>query len=104
MAAQSQEPARAFFIDLARVALLAIDVRLVALHCPLDVGQFIAAVLDAAVESGQFIVELQFKIAGSAAAPNDERVLFGLVFFGGFAHDGAIFDAPELAIAVPTLQ
>ena len=95
LAAHGEKAAAALFVDLAGVSLLAIHVGLVALHGPLDIGKFDAAKLDAAVEAGEAELELQFEIGGTAAAPDEEGVLRGLLVGGGLADDGAVFHAPE---------
>src|ERR1039457_4835414 len=104
LAAHGEKAAAALFVYLAGVALLAVHIGLVALHGELDVGEFDAAELDAAVEAGQLELELQFEIGRTAAPPDEERVLDGLLVGGSQADDGAVFDAPELRIAFPSGQ
>src|ERR1017187_7860250 len=104
LAAHGEKAAAALFVYLAGVALLAVHIGLVALHGELDVGEFDAAELDAAVEAGQLELELQFEIGRTAAPPDEERVLDGLLVGGSLADDGAVFDAPELRIAFPSGQ
>src|ERR1039457_5591521 len=101
LAAHGEKPAPALFVDLAGVLLLAIHVGLVALHGELDIGEFDAANLDAAIEAGEFELELQFEIRRTAAAPDEEGVLDGLPVGGGLSDDGAVFHAPEMRIAFP---
>src|ERR1039457_1720727 len=90
LAAHGEKAAPALFVDLAGVLLLAIHVGLVALHGEFDVGEFDAAKLDAAVEAGEFELELQFEIRRTAAAPDEEGVLDGLPVGGGLSDDGAV--------------
>ena len=73
--AHRQEAAAALFVDLAGVLLLRVDIGLVALQHPLDVRQFDAAVLNAAVRyrAGQLVLQLQLEIGRVAVAPDDRR-------------------------------
>src|ERR1019366_1394985 len=101
LAAHGEKAAPALFVDLAGVLLLAIHVGLVALHGEFDIGEFDAAKLDAAVEAGEFELELQFEIRRTAAAPDEEGILDGLPVGGRLPADGAVFHAPEMRIAFP---
>ena len=107
---RSREKAAApLFIDLARVGVGRVDVRLIAPHHPAaGVGQERAAELNAAVAGGvggaDPVLQLQLEVLGRAASPDDECVRLEGPFGGGFAHDRLIGDAPERGIAVPARQ
>src|SRR5258708_1506056 len=108
LAAQRQKAATPLFIDLAGVALLRIDVRLISLHHPFgDVGALNAAVLNAAVSAvgaGQTIFQLQLEIRRLAIAPDTENILRRLMIGPAFTNNRPVFDAPENRIAIPAFE
>ena len=61
----------------------------------------LGADLDAGVAGIEFEVELEVEVGDVAALPDEEGVLFDGVFLGGFANDGAVFDAPEFGVTGP---
>src|SRR5438874_6189374 len=63
-APQRHKAAPPLFVDLARIRLGAVHIGLIALHRPSDIRKFDTAVLDAAVEPCQPILELQLEIRG----------------------------------------
>ncbi len=106
--AQSKKTPSAFLINLARVLLLQIDVRLVAFHDPLrDLREFNASILDSAVavlHAGKAVFRLEFEIRWLAPLPDTESVLFRLMSQSRLTDNRAVFHSPEVGIAVPTLQ
>src|SRR5471030_34588 len=108
LAAKGKETPGPLLIDLAGISLPCVDIELVALHDPPgDVGKFHAAVLDTAVSgvrAGHSVLHLELEIGGLAIAPDAENVLLGLMDSRGFARDYAVFDAPEIRVAVPPLE
>ena len=73
------------FIVLAGVFVCPIDVGLIAGDGERRVGNFLAAVVDAAIATrSNAIIDFQFKIARRAAPPNNERVLLEQRFRSDF--------------------
>src|SRR4030095_3837642 len=95
-------------------AVLGVDVALVPLQNPvprdgaallLRAGrQMHASDLDAAVGGIDPVLDLQLEVRRLAAAPDDEVFFLERVVGRGLADDRAAFHAPELRVAVPTLQ
>src|SRR6266850_2841723 len=108
LAAQREKPAPALLVDLARVLIVGIDVRLIALHHPFaDVRacrQLHAADLHAAVRGAEPVLELQLEVPGTPAAPDEKRILFDGVLARALAGQRAVQHSPERRIAVPALH
>jgi hypothetical protein len=56
------------------------------------------------VNSGQFVLKLQLKIRWRTTLPDAECILPRLMRLSGFSDDHARLCAPEVGIAVPSLQ
>ena len=109
LAAQGEDAAAALVVEDAGVLVLAVHVGLVAADDPLaDLLRLLAAaILHAGVGEariGHAELELQLEIGRLAAAPDQKGVALGGILGGGLAGDRAVFDAPELGIAVPALK
>ena len=62
------------------------------------------AVLDPGVAADHAELHFQLEVVRLALAPDEERVALGRVLPRGLAGDGAVFDPPELRVAVPAVQ
>ena len=97
--------ASALIVDVARIETAEVDVGLIALERPLAYrGQFLAAVLNAAVRAVQPELELELEIAHRLAAPDEKTVRLQGLLRRGFADDFAVLDSPDVRVAVPAIQ
>ena len=101
-AALGEDAAEAFAVDDAREVVVAVHVGLVAVDAPLFA--FPTADLHARVVVHELPLDLQFEVGRLAAAPDQEGVALRRIVLGRFADDRAVFDAPELGIAVPAFE
>src|SRR6266516_506154 len=106
LASPGEKPAPPLFIDVARICVGRVDVRLIALHDPAPrVRQQRAPELDAAVAGGvaraHSVLERQLEVPRPAAPPDNERVRLERLLRRGFADDRPMLHPPECGVAVP---
>src|SRR5690606_35201701 len=102
LTAEGEDPAAALFIVDAAEHVAGFEVALIAADNP--VAQILAAVLDARVTADDLVLELQHEVIDRSIAPDEERVPLGGILLRSAAGDRAVFDAPELRVAVPTFE
>ena len=104
VAALAKESAEPLAVEHAVELHVVGQIGLISADDPLGVGFFPTAELNTRVVVDQPVLDLQLEIARLATSPNDERVSLGGVVGRGLAGDGAVLHAPELGIAVPSLE
>ena len=104
LAVLHEDAAAALVIDHAVVRRVGMDVALVATDDPLaDFRQRLAAILDAGVAGGALHLGAQFEVLHDAV-PDEELIVGEMVRSLGLAGDRAVFDGPQLRVAVPAGQ
>lgn len=101
LAVLRDDAASAFLIHHGAVGRVRVNVALVAADGPFFVGVLAAAVLDAGVVALLADFGLQFEVFDLPAAPDEKLIVVQLLRSGRVADDLAIFDLPQLRIAIP---
>src|SRR5262245_9449774 len=103
--AHRQKAAATLFIQLPGKPVLEINISLITFEHPFaNLGQLDAPVLHAAIGGVQAVLQFQLEIFRLPAAPDQKSVQFDRLFRRAFADDGLVFYAPELRIAIPSIE
>jgi hypothetical protein len=102
LAALGEDAAAAFLVEDAGVGGAAFEIGLVASHD--EIAEVAAAILDAAVASGQAIREDQFEVVEEPLPPDQERVALGRILGGRLPDDRALLHPPEFGLPLPAGQ
>ena len=102
LATLCQHAAPSFFIERSRPGPCAIKIGLVALDDPLL--HFLAAILHAGIAADNLKLQPQLKIADFALSPDEKGVSLRRLLGSGLAGNRAVFDAPEVRVAIPALE